>query len=518
MATLRDPFQRTVNGGPADPTRSGRTRRSRPTHRQASHPQRRAAASQAAKANKVAPASDISLTKAQADLASLRLADELRRAEQPSRGRASASRRALADVPRAPPRTPSASFGRFDRRSLARVHTPMWIHASPLPADLQTTTTWPSAANLIALGFGDGLSVTSSFDGATQAAVRSWQASRSLPITGEVRARDVVVMPGPIQIESWAAGIEPGAAIAATGPADLATVTPISTVPDSVPTPDAALTTTQRVMAELPLEDRAKVEEGATVTVELPDDTTVSATVSVIGSVPVEDKETGARWVEVTLVPDEAVSEIWIGASVTVKVVDELAADVLVARQLARVLVEGGRGRSRRRIVVEAGGSRDRHDADGFVEISGDGLDAGQRSRCRRNALELRGVVKSYAGSPPVYALAGVDLAVRPGEMVAVVGPSGSGKSTMLNMMGTLDRPTEGTVLVDGVDTTDLDDDALTAVRGRRIGFVFQRFFLLAGVTTVDNVANGLLCGTAVTGAHPALDSRARASPHPCAQ
>ncbi|MCC6225307.1 MAG: ABC transporter ATP-binding protein [Microthrixaceae bacterium] len=109
------------------------------------------------------------------------------------------------------------------------------------------------------------------------------------------------------------------------------------------------------------------------------------------------------------------------------------------------------------------------------------------------NALELRGVVKSYAGAPPVYALAGVDLAIGHGEMVAVVGPSGSGKSTMLNMMGTLDRPTEGSVLVDGLDTTDLDDDALTAVRGRRIGFVFQRFFLLAGVTTVDNVANGLL-------------------------
>jgi putative ABC transport system ATP-binding protein len=105
--------------------------------------------------------------------------------------------------------------------------------------------------------------------------------------------------------------------------------------------------------------------------------------------------------------------------------------------------------------------------------------------------VELTGVSKLYPGG--VAALRGVDLAVERGELVAVVGQSGSGKSTLLHIMGTLDRPTGGTALVDGHDVASLPDRALSALRARRIGFVFQRFHLSAGVRAVDDVADGLL-------------------------
>ncbi|MCP2327015.1 putative ABC transport system ATP-binding protein [Hamadaea flava] len=103
--------------------------------------------------------------------------------------------------------------------------------------------------------------------------------------------------------------------------------------------------------------------------------------------------------------------------------------------------------------------------------------------------LRLKGIGVTYPGPPPVCALQSVDLTVEPAEHLSIVGPSGSGKSTLLNVIGLLDRPTTGSYELDGVDTSQLGEADRAALRGSRIGFVFQAFHLLAHRTALENVA-----------------------------
>jgi putative ABC transport system ATP-binding protein len=107
--------------------------------------------------------------------------------------------------------------------------------------------------------------------------------------------------------------------------------------------------------------------------------------------------------------------------------------------------------------------------------------------------LELDRVSKLYPGSPAVRALDDISLAIASGDLTAIVGPSGSGKTTMLHLMGTLDKPTSGTVRVTGIGVAQMKDRELAALRATRIGFVFQQFFLAEHQKVLDNVADGLL-------------------------
>ncbi len=103
--------------------------------------------------------------------------------------------------------------------------------------------------------------------------------------------------------------------------------------------------------------------------------------------------------------------------------------------------------------------------------------------------VKLVKVKKAYRiGSNIFWALKGLDLEVKRGEFVAIMGPSGSGKTTLLNMIGLLDKPTSGTIIIDGITTSSLDGKALALVRNRKIGFVFQQFNLVSRLTVYENI------------------------------
>jgi len=123
--------------------------------------------------------------------------------------------------------------------------------------------------------------------------------------------------------------------------------------------------------------------------------------------------------------------------------------------------------------------------------------------------VQLRGVSRTYGSDPPVHALRGVDLTIHAGDWLAIVGPSGSGKSTLLHILGCLDRPTAGSYVIDGIDTSTLSEDERASLRARRIGFIFQTFHLLGHRTALENV---MLADVYAAGERAGRHDRARAA------
>jgi putative ABC transport system ATP-binding protein len=111
-----------------------------------------------------------------------------------------------------------------------------------------------------------------------------------------------------------------------------------------------------------------------------------------------------------------------------------------------------------------------------------------------KTIIDIRNIVKIFqVGEIEVRALRGVDVAIKEGSYVAIMGPSGSGKSTMLNILGCLDRPTSGEYYLGGQNVAEMDDDTLSAIRGKRLGFIFQSYNLIAQLTVIENIQVPLL-------------------------
>ena len=336
--------------------------------------------------------------------------------------------------------------------------------------------------NLEALGYDPG-TVNQEFTYYTQEAVEDLQEDLGLEETGDVTAAQFLVLPDAIRVGAPQATI--GTQLSAAAPTSLYDAT----------------STRRAVTVDLDPADEELAEIGAKATVTLPDGSTVAATVDSVGTV----------------------------ATATDTESEDPSAEADHPGDSHPRQTEAGRGSERRaghgrpdprHPQAGRGGAGDRAGGPGRRRFRrtprgrrpGGGRDRSLRGRLRRDhlrprgrrpdrgpgmnrptpVLEVRRLRKSYGD---LEVLHGIDLAVDPGELVSVIGPSGSGKSTLLHIMGTLDRGSSGTVVIDGHDTATMSEVELAGLRAHRIGFVFQSFHLLEGLTALDNVAQGLLYG-----------------------
>ena len=270
---------------------------------------------------------------------------------------------------------------------------------------------------------------------------------------------------------------------------------------------------TLAIDSALSLTDATLVRVGLPVTIEEPDlGITVQGTVTQVADRP-GTNGADAQHVYLAVTPAEAPDQL-VGASVKLTIAVESTADDALAVPVSALSVTAGGdtrvqvldGNETRFVTVRPGLA-----ANGLVEVTAergslkvtDEVIVGDRAvtaRVRQRqrpggevlpdtpVLELRSVSRRFPTQPPVDAVRDVDLTIDRGEALAVVGPSGSGKSTLLNIIGLLDRPTAGTYLFEGNDTAALSEPARAVLRGRRIGFVFQSFHLLAYRSAVENV------------------------------